>query len=96
LTAAGWKTVVEDIKLQKNQIEKSNLCEIGGKPIDEIIDLRIIMNSCASCSDLTGKPEFCRSVMYKGKSYDEIPFSAFVDAIRSETLGSNIRPGIFL
>jgi hypothetical protein len=87
LTAAGWKIVVEDVKLSEDQIEKSNLCEIGGKPIDEIIDLRIIMNSCASCSDLTGKPEFCRSVMYKGKSYDEIPFSAFVDAIRLETLG---------
>ena len=62
---AGWKIVVEDVKLSEDQIEKSNLCEINGIPIEEIIDLKINMNACASCSDLTGKEEFCRSVTYK-------------------------------
>lgn len=65
LDMAGWKIVVEDVKLSEDQIEKSNLCEINGIPIEEIIDLKIIMNACASCSDLTGKEEFCRSVTYK-------------------------------
>ena len=67
LDMAGWRIFVEDEKLSEDQIEKSNLCEINGIPIEKIIDLKINMNACASCSDLPGKTEFCRSVIYKGK-----------------------------
>lgn len=41
LTMTGWDIVIEDVKLSEDQIEKSNLCEINGIPIEEIIDLKI-------------------------------------------------------
>ena len=44
LTMAGWNIVVEDVKLSVDQIGKSNLCEINGQPIEEIIDLKVTMN----------------------------------------------------
>ena len=45
LDIAGWNVVIEDVKLSEDQIEKSNLCEINGLPIEEIIDLKVNMNS---------------------------------------------------
>jgi hypothetical protein len=96
LTMAGWDIVIEDVKLSEDQIEKSNLFEINGIPIEEIIDLKINMNACASCSDLTGKEEFCRSVIYKGKIYDAIPYSAIIDAIISVSHLKNEGPSLFL
>jgi hypothetical protein len=93
---AGWDIVIEDVKLSEDQIEKSNLFEINGIPIEEIIDLKINMNACASCSDLTGKEEFCRSVIYKGKIYDAIPYSAIIDAIISVSHLKNEGPSLFL
>ena len=93
---AGWKIFVEDKKLSEDKIEKSNLCEINGIPIEKIIDLKINMNACASCSDLTGKAEFCRSVIYKGEIYDAIPYSAIVDAILTVSHLKNAGPSLFL
>jgi hypothetical protein len=96
LDIAGWNVVIEDVKLSEDQIEKSNLCEINGKPIEEIIDLKVNMTSCGSCSDLTGKTELCRSVIYKGTIYDAIPFLAIVDAILTVSHLKSVGPSIFL
>jgi hypothetical protein len=95
LTVAGWDIVVEDVRLSEDQIEKSNLCEINGRSIEDIIDLQVNMNFCSSCSDLTGKSEFCRSVIYKGKSFNEIPYSALIDAILSSAQLKSQGPSFF-
>jgi hypothetical protein len=96
LDMAGWNITIEDVKLSEDQIEKSNLCELNGRTIEEIIDLKVNMNSCSSCSDLTGKAEFCRSVIYKGKIYDAIPYVAIVDAILTVSHLKSVGPSIFL
>lgn len=96
LNFAGWDIAVEDVKLSEDQIEKSNLCEINGIPMEEIIDLRVNMNPCPSCSGLTGKTEYCRSVRYKGKTYNEIPASAIVEAILSASQLKSNGPSMFI
>lgn len=96
LSMAGWDIVAEDVKLSEDQIEKSNLCEIDGKPIEEIIDLNVSMNLCPSCCDLTGKIEYCRSVKYKGKTYNEIPASAIIEAILSAVHLKSTGPSLFI
>jgi len=96
LNSAGWDIEVEDVKLSEDQIEKSNLCEINGSPIEEIIDVKVSMNPCPSCSDLTGKTVCCRSVKYKGKTYNEIPASAIVEAILSVSHLKSQGPSMFI
>lgn len=93
--SAGWQISVEDIILSVEQIELSNRVEIAGRPIEDIIDIRTHMNVCDSCSHLTGKKEFCRSVEYQGKMYDDIPYAAFLEAIRKVTSLTTAGPTLF-
>ena len=96
LHRGGWQVRIEEVLLLPDQIGQSNRCDFNGKPIEKIIDIRIGMSECPSCSSLTGNSECCRSIEYQGKSYDEIPFEAFIEAIRKTTSLSAFGPVINL
>ena len=64
-----------------DEISESNMVLLDGKPIEEWVDLRVDENYCESCSELLDKEVNCRSVVYEGIQYDEIPSEAISRAV---------------
>jgi len=49
----------------------------NGVPIEEVLpDLKVTYTSCQSCCGMVGKPVECRAVVYRGRTYDEVPEAA--------------------
>lgn len=65
-----------DTKLDDNQIAQSNLILFNGVPIEEILDITVSENYCESCTALLGKDIYCRTIMFEGNEYEEIPAKA--------------------
>ncbi|WP_296644065.1 DUF2703 domain-containing protein, partial [Romboutsia sp. 13368] len=76
----GIEVILSDKKLRDNQISKSNIILYNGVPIEEILDLKVSENYCASCSDLLGSKTYCRTVTYEGNEYEDIPAKAIRQA----------------
>lgn len=70
-----------ETKLDAADIEQSNMILISGQPIETIIDLKVEENYCGSCTDLVGSTSYCRSIVYGGKAYDDVPAFAIRDAV---------------
>lgn len=70
-----------ETNLDAADIEQSNMILIGGRPIETIIDLKVEENFCSSCTDLVGRTSYCRSIVYNGKAYDDVPSFAIRDAV---------------
>jgi len=63
-----------ETKLSEKQIQQSNIILINGKPIENILsEAEVGKNYCQSCSCLTGNENYCRTIQYNDKVYDEIP-----------------------
>jgi hypothetical protein len=69
-----------ETKLDATQIEQSNLILFNGIPIEALLDIKVSENCCASCSSLIGKDAYCRTVIYNGSEYEEIPTKAIRQA----------------
>lgn len=65
-----------ETKLDKTNVEESNQILMNGVLIEEIIDLKVMENYCASCSDLVGSETYCRTIIFDGEEYDDIPAKA--------------------
>jgi hypothetical protein len=63
-----------ETKLTEEQMAESNLILFNDVPIEDLLsDAEASENSCASCSCLTVTETSCRTVMYDGQLYEEIP-----------------------
>lgn len=62
--------------LDETKINESNQILMNGKLIEEIIELEVRDNYCASCSDLIGKETTCRAIIFDGEEYEDIPAKA--------------------
>lgn len=81
LSAEGVVVEWFETKLDATEIDQSNMILINGLPIESIVELSVAANYCGSCSDLVGSDSYCRSVVYGGKSYDDVPTVAIRDAV---------------
>lgn len=74
LVAENIKLVFSEIKLDENEIPQSNKIFFNGIVLEDLIpELKVIENSCPSCSDLLGKDTCCRAVQYKDQVHEDIP-----------------------
>jgi len=63
-----------ETSLSEKEIKQSNIILINGKPIENILSsAEVSQNYCSSCTCLTGNETYCRTIVYKGKTYEEIP-----------------------
>lgn len=69
-----------EIKLDDTQIPQSNTLLFNGVPIEEILNITVSENYCASCTSLLGKETFCRTIIYDGNEYEDIPAKAIRQA----------------
>jgi hypothetical protein len=65
-----------ETKLDESNVKESNQILMNGVLIEEIINLEVRENYCASCSDLVGSETYCRTIVFDGEEYDDIPAKA--------------------
>ena len=81
LQAKGVQVEWFETKLDKEDISQSNTLYLNGKLIEEIIPIEITESYCGSCSDLLDEKTYCRSVIFEGQQYEDIPAMAIRKAV---------------
>jgi hypothetical protein len=76
LLKQGIEVELIETKLDDTQIPQSNSILFNGVPIEDIINIKISKNYCNSCSNLLGTDIFCRTVIYEGNEYEDVPAKA--------------------
>ena len=67
-------------KLDPTQVQLSNIILFNGVPIEEIINIGVLEKYCDSCSNLIGKDTYCRTVIFDGNIYEDVPAKAIRQA----------------
>ena len=80
LNPKGISVIIKEVKLDDNRIPESNTVYFNGIPIEVILNIRISENYCETCSDMLGKKTLCRTVVYEGNEYEDIPAKAIREA----------------
>lgn len=70
-----------DTKLSAHDVLQSNTLLINDVPIENIIDVKVSTNYCKSCSSIIGKDSYCRTVIFDGNEYEDIPAKAIRQAV---------------
>lgn len=82
LQSENIRLIFNEVKLNKNEISQSNKIFFNGVVLEDLIpELKVIENSCPSCSDLLDKETCCRAVEYKGQLHEDIPEDLIKKAI---------------
>lgn len=82
LAARGVKLSFTETTLPEEKLQQSNLILINGRPLEDILsDATAGKSYCSSCSCLTGREAYCRTIRYDGKTYEEIPAEVIREAI---------------
>ncbi|MFH5836793.1 DUF2703 domain-containing protein [Proteiniclasticum sp. C24MP] len=81
LESEGVKIEWTDTKLNGSALMHSNTILFDGMPMEEILDISVSENYCASCSTLLKQESYCRSVFYDGAEYEDIPAKAIREAV---------------
>ena len=80
----GIQIKFKETKLGEEDTSKSNSILFNGTPIEEVLpNAQTSTNYCGSCSELTGKETYCRTVKYHDEVYATIPGSLIREAICS-------------
>jgi len=69
-----------ETKLDDTQIPQSNTILFNGVPIEDILNIEVSENYCDSCTNLLGTNTYCRTVMFEGNEYEDIPAKAIRQA----------------
>ena len=86
-TGAALRRVIEELArtegvtvefhethLLASSIAQSNMVLFNGVPLEELLDgAEVSSNECCSCSCLIGEDTECRTLLYQGKTYEDIP-----------------------
>ncbi|TRO82554.1 DUF2703 domain-containing protein [Trichloromonas acetexigens] len=86
-TGASLRRVIEELArtegvtieyqeshLLASSIAQSNMVLFNGVPLEELLDgAEVSSNECCSCSCLIGEDTECRTLLYQGKTYEDIP-----------------------
>ena len=69
-----------ETKLDETRVKESNEVLFNGVKIEDIIDINVAENFCASCTDLLGSETFCRTIIFEGEEFEDIPAKAIRQA----------------
>lgn len=86
-TGAALRRVIEELArtegvtvefhethLLASSIAQSNMVLFNGVPLEELLDgAEVSSNECCSCSCLIGEDTECRTLLYQGQTYEDIP-----------------------
>lgn len=80
LQPRGYEVIYNETKLDDTQISDSNTILFNNVPIEDVINIKVTDNYCASCSELLGHDAYCRTIVFEGEEYDDIPAKAIRQA----------------
>ena len=80
LQPKGIEVELTEIKLDDTQIPQSNTILFNGVPIEDILNIKVSENYCDSCTNLLGTNTYCRTVLFEGNEYEDIPAKAIRQA----------------
>ncbi len=80
LEPKGVEITLTETLLDGGQIPQSNTILFNGAPIEDLLGIKVSENYCASCTSLTGKDTFCRTIFFEGNEYEDIPAKAIRQA----------------
>ena len=69
-----------ETKLDDTQVPQSNTILFNGVPLEDILNIRVSKNYCASCTDLLGADTYCRTIEFEGEEFEDIPAKAIRQA----------------
>ncbi len=70
----GVEVTFRETLLPESQMAHSNEILFNNVPLEEILDEATSSeNYCSSCTCLTGRETWCRTIEHEGKTYEEIP-----------------------
>lgn len=72
--------VLMETKLDDSEIPQSNTILFNDVAIEDILDIKVSENDCESCTALLGQKTYCRTVMFDGNEYEDIPAKAIRQA----------------
>ncbi|MFO8132667.1 MAG: DUF2703 domain-containing protein [Thermoplasmatota archaeon] len=82
LQPRGVELSFTETTLPEEKLPQSNLILIDGQPLDDVLaGAESGENYCSSCSCLTGRDAYCRTVSYDGETYEEIPEEIIREAV---------------
>lgn len=70
------EVILKETKLEGADVNQSNQLLFNGVPIEEILEIKVSDNYCKSCSTLLSTDTYCRTVVYEGNEYEDIPAKA--------------------
>lgn len=76
LNPKGFEVSLKETKLGGEQVHHSNVLLFNGVSIEEILNIQVSNNYCESCSTLLNTDTYCRTVVYDGNEYEDIPAKA--------------------
>lgn len=76
LAPQGIEVELIETRLDDTQIPQSNIILFNGVPIEDILNIKVSANYCDSCTTLLGNTTYCRTVIYEGSEYEDIPAKA--------------------
>lgn len=80
LEPQGIEIVLAETKLDDSTIPQSNTILFNDVPIEDILDISVSENFCESCTSLLGHETYCRTVLFDGNEYEDIPAKAIRQA----------------
>lgn len=80
LQPQGIEVELSETKLDDSQIPQSNTILFNDIPIEDILNIKVSENYCDSCTSLLGKETNCRTIMFEGNEYEDIPAKAIRQA----------------
>lgn len=80
LNPQGFEVEWKQTKLDDSQIPQSNTILFNGVAIEDILNIQVSQNFCESCTDLLGSEIYCRTIIFEGEEYEDIPAKAIRQA----------------
>ncbi|NLI14187.1 MAG: DUF2703 domain-containing protein [Peptococcaceae bacterium] len=80
LQPRGINVELTETKLDDTKIPQSNTILFNGIPIEDILNIEVSENYCGSCINLLGTDTYCRTVIFEGSEYEDIPAKAIRQA----------------
>jgi hypothetical protein len=74
LAGDGIGVTLTETHLLASSIAQSNMVLFNDVPLEDLLDeVEVSANECCSCSCLIGEDTVCRTLVYEGETYEDIP-----------------------
>ena len=78
----GLEVVLTRKVLDIFAVPDSNLVAFNGEPLESLLGAEVGSNHCQSCCELLGQTTDCRTLIYRGRTFEDLPEELILEAGR--------------